>query len=246
MRVSGVILMLLLASGCATSRVVNLDTGQGTTLVYKPIESAPIELDEGEFQKAVVQLVLDMKLSVDLEAPRHDERLSLLASADGVADGAQGRHVPSSYSRICQQQSDPDGCLNLLAGGFTLGPMERRMMALFFAFDTVWDGVEEAVQDLTNPAALRAMVVSLVGTALVMLVAPEPITKLIAVALAASLIAYLGTGPVWHLGQGFLRLTLAASPTWRAQGTVSGRCLGITEHAFSSSWPWRRSAARTP
>jgi hypothetical protein len=46
----------------------------------------------------------------------------------------------------------------------------------------------------------------MVGTALVMLVAPEPITKLIAIALTASLIAYLGTGPVWHLGRGFLRL----------------------------------------
>jgi hypothetical protein len=68
------------------------------------------------------------------------------------------------------------------------------MMALFFAFDTVWDGVEEAVGDLTNPAALRAMVVSMVGTALVMLVAPEPITKLIAIGLTASLIAYLRTG----------------------------------------------------
>jgi hypothetical protein len=39
-----------------------------------------------------------------------------------------------------------------------------------------------------------------------MLVAPEPVTKVIAIALTASLIAYLGTGPVWNLGRGFLRL----------------------------------------
>jgi hypothetical protein len=207
MRVRGVVaLLLLLASGCATTRVVNLDTGQGAPLVYKPVDTDPIEIDEAAFKRAVAQLVLGMKLNVVLEEPEQENRRSLLASAGGVVDGAQGRTVPPSYERICHQQSDPAGCLSLLAGGFTLGPMDRRMMALFFAFDTVWEGVEEAIKDLANPAVLRAMVVSLVGTALVMLVAPEPITKLVAIALTASLIAYLGTGPVWNLGQGFLRL----------------------------------------
>ncbi|WNZ64897.1 hypothetical protein QEG98_15350 [Myxococcus sp. MxC21-1] len=80
------------------------------------------------------------------------------------------------------------------------------MLALYFALDTVWSGVEDAIRDMVNPAALRAMVTTIIGTALVMLVAPEPITKVIAIALTASLIAYLGTGPVWNLGQGFLRL----------------------------------------
>ncbi len=94
----------------------------------------------------------------------------------------------------------------MLAGGFSLGPSERRMLALYFALDTVWEGVEDAIRDMVNPAALRAMVTSMIGVALVMLVAPEPITKVIAIALTASLIAYLGTGPVWNLGQGFLRL----------------------------------------
>lgn len=94
----------------------------------------------------------------------------------------------------------------MLAGGFSLGPSERRVLALYFALDTVWVGVEDAIRDMVNPAALRAMVTTIIGTALVMLVAPEPITKVIAIALTASLIAYLGTGPVWNLGQGFLRL----------------------------------------
>ena len=198
--------LLLLASGCATTRVVNLDTGQGQVITYTPVESDPVEIDERDFKTAVAQLMLDMKLNVGLEEPEQDGRLSLLASSGGVVDGARGRTVSPSHERICRRQGAPDACLSLLAGGFPRGPMERRMMALFFSFDTVWAGVEEAVGDLANPAALRAMVVSLVGTALVMLVAPEPITKFIAIGLTASLIAYLGTGPVWNLGQGFLRL----------------------------------------
>ncbi|MBZ4419446.1 AHH domain-containing protein [Myxococcus sp. RHSTA-1-4] len=206
MRVCGIVALLMLATGCATTRVVNLDTGQGAPIVYTPIESDPVEISEEEFKNAVTQLVLDMELNVALNEFERGDSRSLLASAGGIVDGAQGRTVSPSYERICQRQSDPSSCLSLLAGGFTLGPMERRMMALYFALDTVWEGVEEAIKDLTNPAALRAMITTMIGTALVMLVAPEPVTKLIAIALTASLIAYLGTGPVWRIGQGFLRL----------------------------------------
>ncbi len=206
MKVIGTVALLMLATGCATTRVVHLDTGRGQPIVYTPVKSAPVELDEVAFEDAVAQLVLGLRLEVRNEELPQDERLSLLASASGLVDGAQGRKVPPSYARLCQQQGAPDGCMGLLAGGLTPGPMERRMLALSFAFDSIWEGVEEAVRGLTNPAALRAMIVSMVGTALIMLVAPEPITKLIAIGLTASLIAYLGTVPVWNLGRGFLRL----------------------------------------
>jgi len=206
MRCLGAVTLLLLVAGCATTRVVNLDTGRGKPIVYTPIDSSPVEIDEDEFKNAVARLVLDMSLDVALENVERNGRRSLLASAGGIVDGAHGRSVPMSYSRMCQQQGNPDECLSLRASGLTLGRMERSLMALSFAFDTVWGGVGEAVRDLANPAVLRAMVVSMVGTALVMLVAPEPMTKFIAIALTASLIAYLGTGPVWNLGQGFLRL----------------------------------------
>ncbi|RKH18369.1 hypothetical protein D7X74_09875 [Corallococcus sp. CA047B] len=197
--------LLLLLTGCATARVVNLDTGQGKPIVYTPVETAPVEVGEEAFKDAVTQLILDMKLEVALPEAEQEGR-SLLASTGGIVEGARGRPVPGSDERICQRRGDPGRCLGLLTGDFALGPMERRMMAISFALDTVWEGVEEALEDLLNPAALRAMVTSMIGSALVMLVAPEPITKAIALALTASLIAYLGTGPVWNLGRGFLQL----------------------------------------
>lgn len=172
---------------------MNLDTGHGSPIVYQPAKTQPIALDEAAFNRAVARLVLDMDLKVMHEFEQ-DERLSLLASAKGMVDGARVRTAAQSYARIP------------LAREWRLESMEPRVIALSFAFDTVWEGVTEAVKDFADPAVLRAMVVSMVGTALVMLVAPEPITKLIAIALTASLIAYLGTGPVWNLGQGFLRL----------------------------------------
>ncbi|NOK12757.1 AHH domain-containing protein [Corallococcus exercitus] len=185
MRLWAMAMLLWLAAGCATTRVVNLDTGRGRPIAYAPVETEPVRIDEEAFKDAVTRLVLELKLDV---AVREDGQRSLLASMGGIVAGAQGRQVLR------------------LSEDFSLDPMERRRMALSFALDTVWEGVADAVQDLMDPAALRAMVTTMIGTAMVMLVAPEPVTKLVAVVLTASLIAYLGTGPVWNLGQGFLRL----------------------------------------
>ncbi|WP_254380389.1 SitA5 family polymorphic toxin, partial [Corallococcus exiguus] len=165
--------------------VVNLDTGQGRRIAYTPVETKPVRIDEDAFRDAVTQLVLELKLDV---AVREDGRRSLLASAGGIVAGAHGRQVLR------------------LSDDFPQDPMARRTMALSFALDTVWEGVADAVAELMDPAALRTLVTAMIGTAMVMLVAPEPVSKLIAVALTASLIAYLGTGPVWNLGQAFLRL----------------------------------------
>ncbi|NOK17773.1 AHH domain-containing protein [Corallococcus carmarthensis] len=185
MKLWAMAVLLCLTAGCATTRVVNLDTGRGRSIAYTPVETKPVRIDEEAFKNAVAQLVLELKLDV---AFREDGRRSLLASAGGIVAGAQGRQMLR------------------LSDDFTLDPMERRRMALSFALDTVWEGVADAVEELMDPAALRAMVTTMLGTAMVMLVAPEPITKLVAVVLTASLIAYLGTGPVWNMGQGFLRL----------------------------------------
>ncbi|MCE9671841.1 AHH domain-containing protein [Myxococcus stipitatus] len=206
MRALGLAAWLLLASGCASTPVVHLDTGRGDPIAFTPEESEPVEIGEDAFKSAVARLVLDMRLDVAFREAEQDDRRSLLASSAGIVDGAQGKSVPPSYERICQRKDEPHTCLSLLAGGLALGPTERRIFALYFALDTVWEGVEEAIRDMVNAAALRAMVTTMIGTALVMLVAPEPVTKLIAIALTASLIAYLGTGPVWNIGQGFLRL----------------------------------------
>ncbi|MBM7112807.1 AHH domain-containing protein [Archangium primigenium] len=207
MRVGVAVFLLLLASSCAARRVVRLDTGQGPPLTYTPVESAPVRVDEDAFTSAVVELVLGLRWELGLARPGRDERLSLLAG--GLVDGVRSPSVRASPDR-CSRRLSPEVCLGLLSRRGVWMPMGRQGLALAFAFDMVWTGVGAAVGELADPEALRALVVSLVGTTLVMLVAPEPITKLIAIGLMASLIAYLGTGPVWNLGQGFLRLRTEA------------------------------------
>ncbi|NVJ21250.1 AHH domain-containing protein [Myxococcus sp. AM011] len=206
MRVLGVLALLLLAGGCASTRVVRLDTGGGKSIAYTPIETEPVEMDEEEFKGAVARLVPDLRLdAVFKEVDQEDRRSSSVSHGSG-GDGALGRAVSSAHERVCQRQEDPMGCLGMMTGGLTLGPMERRMLALYFAFDGAWDDIEEDLRGTVNVAALRGLVTTMSGTALKTLVAPEPMTKPIALAWAASLIAYLGTEPVWKLGQGFSRL----------------------------------------
>lgn len=208
-------LLLLLMTGCATSRLVRLDTGQGPPLVYRSVTTPPIEIPEEEFKRAVVRLVLGVKLRVVPEASGAGALRVRLVS---VGEADQRWRTLEAQGHSLEERLE-------------LGAMERRMLALSFAFDTVWEGVGDAIRGTTNPEALRAAVVSTIGTTLLMLVAPEPLTKLVAVALTACLIAYIGVGPVWNVGRGFLGLMAEATATSRIgelkeAGHRFGRVLG--------------------
>jgi len=54
--------------------------------------------------------------------------------------------------------------------------------------------------------ALKAMLTSATLTVLLTMTLPEPVTKVLAVALTAAMVAYLGVIPVWEMGRGFVRL----------------------------------------
>ncbi len=214
-------MLWLLTAACATTRQGSLDTAP----------RAPITVGEREFQGAVAQLLLDMDWTLVSHGPERLGARSLLASAGGVVDGAWSQRVTPSAARRCERHRDAGTCARLLTGDLSLEPMERSLLALSFALDTVWAGVAEVVKDVADPEALRTMVVSLIGTSLVMLVAPEPITKLIAMGLTASLIAYLGVGPVWNLGQAFVRLMRESNEAHgltelEASGHRFGKALG--------------------
>jgi hypothetical protein len=56
--------LLVLLAGCGTaSRVVRLDTGQSDTLDFTPRSKAePVELDEEEFEAAILEIARDKRL----------------------------------------------------------------------------------------------------------------------------------------------------------------------------------------
>ncbi|WXH30435.1 hypothetical protein WA016_04405 [Myxococcus stipitatus] len=200
----GVALLLgSLLMGCATTQVVRLDLDGGEPLLYRPPSSAsPIEMDEGAFQRAMTRLVLDIQFSLrPMDAERQRIRLVSWEGApliDGWDDNAR-----------CSRQGSPSECLSLLGGDFaSLDARARRTTALSFAWDGVWAGVREAVNDVVNPLALRAMLTSAMAAYMFLVVAPEPVTKLVAIALTTYVIAYIGLDAFSNLVRGWQRLSV--------------------------------------
>ncbi|GEN09639.1 A nuclease family of the HNH/ENDO VII superfamily with conserved AHH [Myxococcus fulvus] len=209
MRIVWSVALLLFASACATSRVVHVDVG-GRPVLHESVEVAPVDVSEGEFKTALARLILELRMDVAFrEADAVDQRgwvrsRTLLASSKGFADSGDGASPESLSSRICP---DGDECLSLVGGtGLTFSRKDRTLMALSFALDTVWERVEAEVGMVLNPTVLKAMVTSAVLTVLLTMSLPEPITKVIAVALTAAMVAYLGVVLVWEIGRAFVQL----------------------------------------
>jgi hypothetical protein len=209
-RLIAVAVLLLSVSGCAVTRVVQIDAGNGERVIHRSVDVDPVEVSEAEFRSAFTRLLLDMRMDVAFrEAEAADARgwgraRTLLASSKGLADSGSGSPPASLYARIC-----PDGaeCLTLVeATGLPFSRKDRTLMALSFALDTVWESVEVEVGKMLNPVVLKAMVTSAALSVLVTMTLPEPVTKVIAVVLTAALVAYLGVVPVWEMGRGFVRL----------------------------------------
>ncbi|MDC0714204.1 AHH domain-containing protein [Stigmatella sp. ncwal1] len=210
MRLLGVFASLLLIGGCATTRVVHVDVGDGRQVVHESLEVGPVRVSEDEFKAALTHLILDVRMDVAFrETDAADQRgwirsRTLLASSRGIADSGSGSSPESLYARICP---DGDDCLTLVGGtGLTFSRKDRTLMALSFALDSVWESVEAEAGKVLNPAALKAMVTSAALTLLLTMILPEPVTKVLAVALTAAMVAYLGIVPVWEIGRGFVRL----------------------------------------
>ncbi|MBZ4377391.1 hypothetical protein K8612_37640, partial [Corallococcus sp. AS-1-6] len=159
MKLAGAVtLVLLLATGCATRRVVHIDTGNGPRVVHEPVEVAPVQVSEDAFATALTRLILDMRMDVAFrETEAADARgwvrsRTLLASSEGLADSGSRSSPESLYERLCP---DGDACLTLVGGtGLPFSRKDRTLMALSFALDSVWEGVEAEVGKLLNPAAL--------------------------------------------------------------------------------------------
>ncbi len=179
-------------------------------MAHESVDVDPVEVSEAEFKSALTRLILDLRMDVAFrEADAADQQgwgrsRTLLASSKGLADSGAGASPESLSSRLCP---DGDECLTLVSGtGLTFSRRDRTLMALSFALDTVWESVEAEVGKVLNPTALKALVTSAALTVLLTMALPEPVTKVIAVALTAAMVAYLGVVPVWEIGRGFVRL----------------------------------------
>ncbi|AGC42242.1 putative lipoprotein [Myxococcus stipitatus DSM 14675] len=251
LRWAAMLLFLAVSTGCATSRVVRLETGRESFVVTpreEPgAEVSAAELDDDEFAEALAELGRDVR---PLHNPMQWAReLFGVPSRSGVFgyEGHPGRLIPQradmdglhllesysddgltkAYGQWCERKDQPGDCLRLLGEGPLLASDGKYTWAFAIAMDSVWDETAEALEDMTDPGAVMATVTSAATMYLLLWALPEPFSKGVAATLTALAIAYLGVDTVWRLLDGWLTLVREVErATTYAQLSAAGEAYG--------------------
>ncbi|MBM7119099.1 hypothetical protein [Archangium primigenium] len=136
------------------------------------------------------------------------------------------------YLRWCAHTRATGDCLSLLGDEPVLDAHDRQQVALALAFGSVWEETRGAFGALADPATIRNTLLSAMTFYLLVLVAPEPVTKPVAVALTAFLLSYLGWDTFWGLVSGWVELRDSASRATtfvelRAAGDQYAKAIGV-------------------
>jgi hypothetical protein len=152
---------------------------------------APVQVSDAEFREAFTQLVLEVPLRLATRSTRPLAGNLLLASwpPGGKGDAS----IEGGYARLCERRGSPGDCFWLLEDGphdthFT--HRGRFVLALGLALTPAMDAATGVLQDF-SAHALTTLLTGL-SLYLVVLMAPEPISKGLALAMTLFLWGYLG------------------------------------------------------
>ncbi|WP_434348985.1 AHH domain-containing protein [Myxococcus virescens] len=246
------LLLLTVVTGCATTRVVRLETGRDSFVVTPSEEPGAeldaAELDDDEFEQALVELARDVRPQRNPMQQARD--LFGIPSRSGVygyesspprltpqrREDADGLHLLESYSdeeltraygQWCKRKDRPGDCLRLLEEGPLLASDGKFTWAFAIAMDSVWEETAEALEDMTDPVAVTATITAGATMYLMLWALPEPLSKGAAATLTALAIAYLGVDTVWRLLDGWLTLVREVErATTYAQLSAAGEAYG--------------------
>ncbi|WP_309892683.1 AHH domain-containing protein [Archangium sp.] len=204
------LLVLFLQSACATGvprggMLVGLRhhsltpppaPGEYVTLTPSS-DFAPVQVSDAELREAFTQFVLEVPLRVAARPPRPLAGRLVLASWPPSGPGDSS--VEAGYARLCERRGSPGDCFWLLGDGShdtTLSHQDRFALALSLALTPAVEAATGVLQDYSQ----HAMTALLMGLSLylVVLMAPEPISKSLALAMTVVLWGYLGR-ELWGL-----------------------------------------------
>ncbi|RKH41419.1 AHH domain-containing protein [Corallococcus sicarius] len=229
-RLGWALLLGMLVSGCATTRVVSLETDDGVRTVVTPVETegaspAAARLGDDEFKMAVETLAREVRPAA--HPLREARELFGLPERSGLYGfRARTRQIvplgeqevrdlhlleasddlTRGYKRWCANRKQAGDCLRLLDEGPLLGSDGRYALAMAVAMDSVWRETSEALEDLANPQAVLATLTSAVTVYLLLWTLPEPVSKGLSALMTATAIAYLGVDTVWRILDGWVTL----------------------------------------
>jgi hypothetical protein len=158
---------------------------------------APVQVSDAEFREAFTQLVLEVPLRVPPRATR--PLAGRLVRASWPPGGAGDSSVEAGYARLCARRGSPGDCFWFLGGGpddTTLSHPDRFALALSLALTPAVEAATGVLQDF-SASAMTALLTGL-SLYLLVLMAPEPISKSLAIAMTLFLWGYLGK-ELWGL-----------------------------------------------
>ena len=158
---------------------------------------APVQVSDAEFREAFTQLVLEVPLRV---APRPTRPLaSRLVLASWPSGSAGDSSVERGYALLCERRGALGDCFWLLGDGpddTTLSHRDRFALALSLALTPAVEAATGVLQDF-SASAMTALLSGL-SLYLLVLMAPEPMSKSLAIAMTLFLWGYLGK-ELWGL-----------------------------------------------
>ncbi|MFY2558191.1 AHH domain-containing protein [Corallococcus terminator] len=217
------LLLLVGLTGCASGRVVRLETGQGPPVIFTPHggEAGPVELERREFKEAVARLAREIRTSAN---PQRAARNLLGVEARGGAylfnprtrqmtplDGdALASDMPTAevelsraYLRWCERTGRKGDCLGLLVDSPTVSGDGRYALTMALAQGVVLEEMLDAFKGMADPHAALSAALWTITLYMVLWSVPEPVSKGLAAVMTATAIVYLGVDTFWTLVEGF-------------------------------------------
>ncbi|MFP2904048.1 AHH domain-containing protein [Pyxidicoccus sp. 3LFB2] len=184
------LLLIPLMVGCAGTRVVRLDTGNGQFVEHVTRASeGPVRVDADDFEESLARLVLDVPLSLRTSNTGWLVRASARGS---TLDRALRSTLHRDYGRWCRAHEGPGDCLSLLEDGLGFDDRNRLALALGLSLDPMHESIADAVEETLNPTFFKAVVVSALVSWAVLAANPEPVFTKAAAVVAVVMLAYLG------------------------------------------------------
>jgi len=219
-------LLLAVVTGCASGRVVRLETGRGPPVVFTPDsgEAGPVEVERREFKEAVARLAQQMRPSANPQrsarnllgvetrsgAYLFNPRTRQMTPLDGAALASDMPpaevELTRAYLRWCERTGRKGDCLRLFVDSPSITGDGRYALAMALAQGVVLDEMLDAFKGMADPHAALSAALWTLTLYLVLWSVPEPVSKGLAAVLTATAIVYLGVDTFWTLIAGFKRL----------------------------------------
>lgn len=228
-QVCAIFLSVILGCG-STHHTVRLESSGSETTVHVPVhvDVEPVRLTPEEFSRSLENLAMEVHL---LATPRETVRRmfqpdvlsgdyvyllrdrKLVPAGSGTPlDGAlteEEEKLTSDYMGWCRRAYHFDGdCLGgALVEGRYLDMQGRYVLALALSKSPVLDEMRNALGEMVSIQSVMSTALWTVGTLMILLTLPEPVTKALAASMATLLILWVGVDTLYNLITGWLELT---------------------------------------